>query len=51
MNQLEKLFSDEKWSELNEEVRLYRTIEILQFLTTIRDDAEDYAISDSDSVF
>ncbi|MDC3290422.1 glycosyltransferase [Candidatus Poseidoniaceae archaeon] len=51
MNQLENLFSDEMWSELNEEVMGHRAIETIQFLTTIRDVAEDYAISDSKSEF
>ena len=51
MNQLENLFSDEMWSELNEEVMGHRAIETIQFLTTIRDVAEDYAISDSKSEY
>jgi hypothetical protein len=51
MNQLETLFSDEMWSKLHEEVMGHRAIETIQFLTTIRDVAEDYAISDSGSGF
>ena len=46
MNQLEDLFSDEKWSDLHEEVMQHRTSENVKFLTTIRDVAEDYAASD-----
>jgi hypothetical protein len=51
MNQLENLFSDEMWSKLHEGVMGHRAIETTQFLTTIRDVAEDYAISDSGSGF
>jgi glycosyltransferase involved in cell wall biosynthesis len=50
MNQLEDLFSDEKWSNLHEEVMQHRTSENVEFLTTIRDVAEDYAASDLEVV-
>jgi glycosyltransferase involved in cell wall biosynthesis len=46
MNQLKDLFSDENWSVLHEKVMAHRTIETVEFLTTIRDLAEDYAASD-----
>lgn len=51
MNQLETLFSEEMWSKLHEEVMGHRAIETIQFLTTIRDVAEDYAKSESGSGF
>jgi hypothetical protein len=46
MNQLNDLFSDGNWSVLYEKVMAHRTIETVEFLTTIRDLAEDYAASD-----
>ena len=46
MNQLEDLFSDEKWSNLHQEVMQHLTFDNAEFLTTIRDVADDYAASD-----
>ena len=51
MNQLENLFSDQMWSNLHEAVMSHRTFETVEFLTTIRNVAEDYAASDFNGEF
>ena len=49
MNQLENLFSDENWSELSSEVSMHNTSDTIEFLSTIRDVAENYAFSEINS--
>jgi len=51
MNQLENLFSDQMWSNLHDAVMSHRTSETVEFLTTIRNVAEDYAASDFNGEF
>jgi len=51
MNQLENLFSDQMWSDLHKAVMSHRTFETVEFLTTIRNVAEDYAASDFNGEF
>ena len=51
MNQLENLFSDQMWSNLHDAVMSHRTFETVEFLTTIRNVAEDYAASDFNGEF
>jgi len=51
MNQLENLFSDQMWSDLHEAVMRHPTFETVEFLTTIRNVAEDYAASEFNGEF